>query len=128
MVEADPIDPVAAAAGVAIAGLDSPLRRMAVGDVGERAFHRAALPGHASRLPLTIDADVERDRIMKDQALRSAHGHGKQDGDCGGREYPVHRRPKRYSRGCVPQPLNRDWLSLGKQRAAAPCSAAAPKL
>ena len=65
IVEADPIDPDALAAGVAVAQLNPPRRRLGLSHIVERALHRLGLRLHARLLPLAVDPDVERHRIAK---------------------------------------------------------------
>ena len=66
MVEPDPVDSLVTAPGVAVAQLDSPLRRTLPRDKVQRPVHCRAVQRNAARLPLAVDADVERDRVMKD--------------------------------------------------------------
>jgi len=74
MVEADPIHSEAAAACIAVAQLEQPVRRTAIGNEIERRLHRAALRGHAARLPRAIDADVQRHRIVQQRPALSKRG------------------------------------------------------
>ena len=90
MIKTDPVDPVSAAAGIMIAQLDSPLRRPLLADEAQRARHRVSLLRHAARLPLAIDADVERDGIMQDRARLRARG-SRKNRQCGRRQNPLHR-------------------------------------
>jgi len=101
---ADPVDAIAAAAGVAVTELDPPMRRTAGLDVIERALHRAPLLSDAGLLPLAIDADVEGDGVVKHRARLSACAERHHDECRNCPQEPLHRRPKRYSGLRVPQP------------------------
>jgi hypothetical protein len=102
MVETDPVDAVSAAAGIAIAKLDSPMRRPARGNEAERLGHCAPLLRDATRLPLACDADVEDDGIVDDSPPLG----GRRKGNCrkrGRRQKSLHLPAKRYSGRDVPQ-------------------------
>ena len=67
MVEADPVHSIASTARVAVALLYAPLRRPMFRNKAQGVLHRRMLPFDAARLPLAIDADVERDGIANDR-------------------------------------------------------------
>src|SRR5580765_3384319 len=90
MIETDPVDAVAAAPGVAVAKLDSPLRQLAFRNIAQGAFHRAALLRHAARLPLAIDADVEGDWVAEDGPPLGGR-RGLEQGQSNDRQNPFHR-------------------------------------
>ena len=71
MVEADPIDAATTARGIAIAQLHPPLRRLAIGDISQGALHGGALPLHAACLPLAVDPDIQRNRIVEHRPGRT---------------------------------------------------------
>jgi len=64
-VEADPIDTRRAAAGIPVALVDSWQRRMPGGNEFRGVAHRIPLLTLAARLPLAIDADVEKHGIVE---------------------------------------------------------------
>ena len=66
MIEADPVDAVAASAGVSVAELDPPLGRLLLGNEVQRSLHRRPVLSHAARLPLAIHTDIECDRVVQD--------------------------------------------------------------
>src|SRR5260221_8716541 len=72
MIEADPVDAVSAAAGIAVAQLYPPLGRPRLRYESERLVHCSALLLHAARLPLAVHADVERDGIVQHRHSRRA--------------------------------------------------------
>jgi len=91
MLEAEPVDAIAAAARVAVAKLDSPLRQPGHCNIAKRTVHCRTLGRHAAGLPLAVHADIERHGIMKDG--RSRHplpqGYRRQ---CGRHQNSLHRR------------------------------------
>ena len=92
IVEADPVDAMGAAAGIAVAELDSPLRRTTFRDIVQRASHRSTLPRHAACLPLANYPDVERNGVMKHRP-RPGEREWSYQHRCGrGRQKPFHRR------------------------------------
>jgi hypothetical protein len=102
VVETDPVEAVASAAGVAIAELKSPRRWPDSGNEAERAGHCAPLLRDATRLPLACDADVEDDGIVDDSPPLG----GRRKGNCrkrGRRQKSLHLPAKRYSGRDVPQ-------------------------
>jgi hypothetical protein len=65
MFKADPVDPLAMTACVAIAKLDPPRRRIILPDELERTLPRVVLTVHAPRFPPADETDVEEDRIVE---------------------------------------------------------------
>ena len=65
MFEADPVDPLAMTARIAIAKLDPPRGRTILPDEFERTLPRVVLTIHAPRFPPADETDVEEDRIVE---------------------------------------------------------------
>jgi len=92
MIEADPVDAVAAATGIAVAQLDPPLGRPRLRNEAERPVHGGALLRHAAWLPLAVHTDVECDSIVQDRRPRRIcrQGYCREHGR---RQNPLHRGP-----------------------------------
>jgi len=65
MFEADPVDPFAVTARIAIAKLDPPRGRIILPHELERSLPRVVLAVHAPRLPPADETDVEEDGIVE---------------------------------------------------------------
>jgi putative endonuclease len=88
IVEANPVDPIAAPSGVAVALLDAPRRGLGFVDIGQGPFHRLILLLDAALLPLAIQPDVERHRVMQRRGRGRRPGQSQQN--CKER-HPCHR-------------------------------------
>jgi hypothetical protein len=94
MVEPYPVNAVPAAIGIAIAQLDSPLRRMPHPHEIKGPLHGIPLQCHALGSPLAVDSDIECDWVMQNPA----RGHAGNDrcnapGRRGSRNDHLHRIP-----------------------------------
>ena len=65
VVEPDPVDPLPAAPCVAIAQLHPPDRRILLADIFERRLPSVVLAIHATSVPVTDEADVEKHRVVQ---------------------------------------------------------------
>jgi len=93
MVEADPVDPLVPATGVAITQLHAPGRRPRLADVAKRTLHRLALHDHALGFPAAGQADVQQFGIAERRALGpSASRNATQDKGCRSSRGPLHGR------------------------------------
>lgn len=93
MVETDPIDSLIAAAGVAVAQLDSPRRRPCLANEAEPPLHRLSLGRHAVHVPAARQADVEQGRVVERRPLGPRPGGGAaQDDGCHSSRGPLHPR------------------------------------
>jgi hypothetical protein len=93
MIKADPVHSNAAAACIAIANMNAPLRRPLLANIAQGVLHRRALLAHAARLPLAIDADVQRNGIVKNRPLIGARGRRRDRQHSSSRQNSSHRRP-----------------------------------
>ena len=103
MIVADPIDALAFARRISVAGLNPPCRRVLVSNIFQRASHRLVLLLHALPLPLANEADVQSHRIIEGGRARAgvsfARSRGQNDHDSRERGTQSGERPPH--RACV---------------------------
>src|SRR3982750_2073766 len=93
MVEADPVDSLTFAAGIAVAQLDPPKRRTSFPHVFQSAFHGVLLAVHAPRVPAAHEAHIENYRIIEGwRRSRPGVGRDRSGGsaNCGSDDCPPH--------------------------------------
>ena len=99
VVEPDPIHSEAPARRILVAQVNPPLRGLVLLHIFEGVLHRLLLVVDAALLPLAVEADVERDGIVKRRRPRISTGCPEQSWD--EKSPPPHRRRKLTSSGRI---------------------------